>query len=779
MESEAYIKRLESGLGEWVIRHRWWIILASLLTFIGTGSGIQFLTFNRDLRVFFSEDNPQLQALEDLENTYTKADNVLFVLAPKDGNVFTRETLAAVEKLTERSWHMPYSSRVDSLTNYQHIRVEGDDLFLEDLVKNAESLSDADLKNIWTIALSEPALVNRLISAAGHVTELAVTILLPGKSMTEVTEVADFARELVDGFRREHPNISIYLTGMVMFDDAYGQVSQDDLSTLVPAMLLMLVFITALALPSITGTLATLLIIAMSTVTAMGLAGWLGISLNPASVNAPTIILTVAVADSIHILVTMLKHMQMGKSKRQALVESLRLNLQAMVITSVTTAIGFLAMNFSDAPPFRDLGNIVAMGVIAALGYSLLLLPSMMLILPVRLSGRVEVGGLPCDRLADFVIRRRRVVFWSTLAIAILLAGGSLRIELGDEWATYFDERYDIRIANDFMSENLVGFDLIEYSLESGTSGGIHDPAYLTKVEEYANWYRQQPGVVHVITIVDTIKRLNRSMHGDSEAYYRIPERRELAAQYLLLYELSLPFGLDLNNQVNLDKSASRMTVLLKNSPTRALRELEEKARDWLRGNAPKSMFTYGSGLSMVWAHISGRNIRSMLGATFGALVLISGILILALRSSKIGLISLVPNLAPAFMAFGVWGLIVGQVGLALSVIGSLTLGIIVDDTVHFLSKYLRARREEGLSPDGAVRYAFNTVGAALWVTSVTLVAGFLVLTFSGYRMNSDMGLMAAITITLALALDFLLLPTLLMKVEGWAEQRAGVGHKG
>ena len=773
MESEAYIKRLESGLGEWVIRHRWWIILASLLTFIGTGSGIQFLTFNRDLRVFFSEDNPQLQALEDLENTYTKSDNVLLVLAPNNGHVFTRETLAAVEKLTERSWHMPYSSRVDSLTNYQHIRVEGDDLFLEDLVKNAESLSDADLKNIRTIALSEPALVNRVISSAGHVTELAVTILLPGKSITEVAEVADFARELVDGFRREHPNISIYLTGMVMFDDAYGQVSQDDLSTLVPAMFLMLVFITALSLSSITGTLATLLIIAMSTVTAMGLAGWLGISLNPASVMAPTIILTVAVADSIHILVTMLKHMQMGKSKRQALVESLRLNLQAMVITSVTTAIGFLAMNFSDAPPFRDLGNIVAMGVIAALGYSLLLLPSMMLILPVRLSGRVEVGGLPCDRLADFVIRRRRVVFWSTLAIAILLAGGTLRIELGDDWITYFDERYDIRIATDFASENLVGFDRIEYSLESGTSGGIHDPAYLAKVEEFANWSRQQPWVVHVITIVDTIKRLNRSMHGGGEAYYRIPERRELAAQYLLLYELSLPFGLDLNNRVNLDKSASRVTVLLKNSPTKALRELEEKARDWLRGNAPKSMFTYGSGLSMVWAHISGRNIRSMLGATFGALVLISGILILALRSSKIGLISLVPNLAPAFMAFGVWGLIVGQVGLALSVIGSLTLGIIVDDTVHFLSKYLRARREEGLSPDGAVRYAFGTVGSALWVTSVALVAGFLMLTLSGYRMTSDLGLMAAITITLALALDFLLLPTLLMKVEGWAEQRA------
>jgi len=198
----------------------------------------------------------------------------------------------------------------------------------------------------------------------------------------------------------------------------------------------------------------------------------------------------------------------------------------------------------------------------------------------------------------------------------------------------------------------------------------------------------------------------------------------------------------------------------------RELREMDEKAREWLKANAPENMFTYGSGLSIIWAHISGRNIKSMLGASFGALVLISGILIFALRSLKLGLLSLIPNLAPALTAFGVWGMLVGQVGLGLSVIVALTLGIVVDDTVHFMSKYLRARREHDMNPSGAVQFSFNTVGTAMWVTTVALVAGFLVLTFSGYKMNSELGLMAAITITLALAMDFLLLPTLLMRVE-------------
>ncbi len=177
-------------------------------------------------------------------------------------------------------------------------------------------------------------------------------------------------------------------------------------------------------------------------------------------------------------------------------------------------------------------------------------------------------------------------------------------------------------------------------------------------------------------------------------------------------------------------------------------------------------MFTYGSGLSIIWSHISHRNINSMLGASFLALVLISGLMIFALRSLKHGILSLIPNLSPALMAFGLWGFVVGRVGLGLSVVVAMTLGIVVDDTVHFMSKYLRARREHKMNPSGAVRYSFNTVGTAMWVTTVALVSGFLVLTYSGYKMNSEMGLLTAITITLALAMDFLFLPVLLMKVD-------------
>lgn len=758
--------KFEEAFGKWVVQNRWPIIVATILMASFAISGARFLTITNDTRVFFSKENPQLQALEELENTYAKNENVFFVVAPDDGEVFTRETLAALEELTKALWRTPYSSRVDSLTNFQHTRAEEDDLIVENLVEDAMELSDDDLARIKQTALSEPELLDRVISPSGHATGVNVSILRPGESLDEVPTVAAFAHGIADEFRQNHPSLQVHMTGGIMLDNAFGEASEADMKTLVPTMFLVLVVLTGLSLRSFVGTFGTLAIILLSMATGMGLAGWLGISLSAASINSPTIILTLAVADSIHLLVTIFQQMRSGKEKREAIAESLRINFQPIFLTSITTAIGFLSMNFSDAPPFRDLGNIVAMGVMAAWVYSVTFLPALVSVLPVRVKAKQNSSNLSCNWLADLAINRQKLMFWSILGIAAIITAGISGIELNDNFVQYFGKRFEFRKDTDFIQKNLTGFDIIEYSLDSGEPGGINNPEYLNQVEEFSNWFRNQPKIVHVSSIANTMKRLNKDMHAGDEAFYRIPDQRDLAAQYLLLYEMSLPFGLDLNNRINVDKSATRLTAIVKGTNTREQRELEEKSRAWLKANAPENMFTHGTGLSMIWAHISERNINSMLGASFGALVLISMILILALRSFKLGAMSLIPNLTPAFMAFGVWGLTVGQVGLGLSVIVSMTLGIVVDDTIHFLSKYLRARREYNMPPQDAVRFAFNTVGTAMWVTSFVLVAGFLVLASSGFKINSEMGLMSALTITFALVMDYLLLPTLLLKVE-------------
>ncbi len=747
-----------------VVRRPWLTVIVTLLLIAAAASGIGRLGFKNDYRMFFSPDNPQLQAFEALQNTYTKNDNILFVLAPKDGRVFSRETLQAVRWLTGEAWKIPYSIRVDSITNFQHTRANGDDLVVEDLVEKPEALSDAQLVEKQRIALAEPLLRNRLISPDAAYTGVNVTIQLQEKKPTEVIEAAAYAKRLAAELKRKYPDIDLYLTGMVMMNNAFPEASQQDMKTLYPTMFLLILVIIGVLLRSIPGTLTTGLVIVLTILATMGLTGWAGVELSPPTTSVPVVIMTLAVADCVHLLTTFLHHLRSGLGKAEAMMESLRINLGPVFLTSITTTIGFMSLNFSDAPPFRDLGNMAATGVLIALVLSVTFLPALMQILPVRATIGEGNGSRAMDRLADFVIRYRDRLLWGMGALVIVLVAMVPRNELNDQFVEYFDKSIPFRTDTDFVTEHLTGIYLIEYSLSAKEPGGIADPEYLRYLDAFANWLRKQPEALHVNTLSDTLKRLNKNMHGDDPAWYRLPEQRDLAAQYLLLYEFSLPFGLDLNNQIDVDKSATRLTFTLKTLSTKQLLALEERVQRWMKDNLPPYMRAVGTSPSIMFAHIGARNIRTMLTGTTVALFVISLILIVALRSLRIGLLSLIPNLVPMGMAFGIWGLIDGQVGLALSIVSGMTLGIVVDDTVHFLSKYLRARREQGLDAEQAVRYAFHTVGTALWVTSVVLVAGFGVLALSHFQLNAGMGLLTAITIACALLADFFLLPPLLMK---------------
>lgn len=763
------------SLGEGVIRYRWWIILSTILVVLAAASGGRFLGFSTDYRAFFSKGNPQLEAFERIQNTYTKEDNLMIALEPKNGKVFSREFLAVVEEVTKASWQTPYSIRVDSITNFQHTWANGDDLVVEDLVEDSFNLSGTDLEKKKQIALNEPLLINRLINPAADMTAVNMIINLPGKSINETPEVVAFARGMAEDIQKKHPEVNVYLTGVVFMNNAFSEAGQGDMMTLVPIMYLLVFIIMTLVLRSFLATMTTVVVIAFSILTGMGLAGWVGIQLTPVSANAPTIILTLAVADSIHLLVTMFHEMRLGKSKREAIIETLRVNHQPVFITSLTTAIGFLSLNFGDSPPFWHLGNIVAMGVMAAYVYSVFFLPAVLAVLPLKVKGRSEGRREFFDRFADFVILHKKRLYWGMLAFIIVIAAQIPRIEIDEKFNEYFDTRYQFRNDNDYVESRLTGFESISYSLKAGESGGISNPEYLETVEKFADWYRQQPGVLYVNTLTDTMKRLNKNLNYDDPAYYRIPDKRDLSAQYLLLYELSLPFGLDLNNQINVDKSSTRFTAVLGSISTREALDLEDSAQEWLRTNGLPSMATHGASPLIMFSHIAERNLMSMMGGTLLALLLISVILMVVLRSLKIGLISIIPNIGPVFMTFGVWGLIYQQIGFAVAVVAPVALGIIVDDTVHFLSKYLRARREQGKSPEDAVRYSFHTVGTALGVTSFILVAGFLVLSYSGFTMNSHLGIMTTIAILSALLADFFFLPPLLMKLEGAKQKVTGM----
>jgi predicted RND superfamily exporter protein len=765
---ESMQQSLSERYAHWVIRWRWLIVIGSIAVILLMASGGRFLHFDNDYRIFFGEENPQLLAFENLQDTYTKNDNVLIVLAPKDGKVFMPQTLAAVQDITERAWQTPYSLRVDSITNFQYTSAQGDDLTVADLVEEPLQLSAADVEQIRKIALAEPMLINRLISPRSHVTALNIVVELPGEDMTrEVPEVVASVRDLKSYISATYPDIDIYLTGLVMMNNAFPEASQWDMQHLMPLALLLIMSMVFLQLRGFGGTVGTLLVTLFSILGAMGLAGWLGIALSPPVMSAPVIILTLGVADCVHILTNWMQGVRHGANKQDAMVESLRINLMPVFLTSITTAVGFLTLNFSDAPPFHDLGNISVFGVLLAYALSVIFLPALMMVLPVRVRAGSRSGVHLMEHFSEWVIRNQgKLLPGMGVVIVILVLLAPFNVA-NDIYVHYFDDKIEFRTDTDFALDNLTGMYYMDFSLDSSEESGISRPEFMRQVEQFTNWLRQQPEVIHVSTITDTFKRLNKNMHGDDPGWHKLPEQRDLAAQYLLLYEMSLPYGLDLNNQIDIEKRATRVSVTMKTISSVAVLDVEQRVHLWMQTNTP-DLLTWGSSPTVMFAHIGMNNIRSMMIGTAVALVVISFILILALRSLRYGLISLIPNLAPAGMAFGLWALIDGEIGLSLSVVAAMTLGIVVDDTVHFLSKYLRARREQGLNAADAVRYSFKTVGVALWITSLALIAGFLVLATSSFELNAGMGVLTSIIIAFALLADFLLLPPLLMRLDGW-----------
>jgi predicted RND superfamily exporter protein len=755
------------------IRRPFLVILTMILIVCAAAYGASKLTFKSDYRVFFGSKNPQLTAFENMQKTFTKNDGVAFVVAPIDGMVFTEEVLAAVHDLTAQSWQIPYASRVDSITNYQHTVAEGDDLLVEDLVLEPELLADLDLEKIKNITLTEPVLRKKLISEDASVTVVSVIIQLPGiDPVAEMPEVVSKVREIQAQIATAYPELEIQLSGMIMMNSSFTESALKDFSTLVPLMFVVIAVAMVFLLKTISGSIATMIIVVVSIISAMGIAGWMGFFLTSPSASAPTIIVTLAVADCIHILTTFLYEMRHGMEKRQAIVESMRVNFQPILLTSVTTAIGFLSMNFSDSPPFRDLGNIVAMGVMLAFFFSITLFPALLSVLPVKVTPEAERKGDLMATIADVVIAKRKILFPASIAVIIALSAFVPQNTLNDNFVKYFDETVPFRQATDFMEERLSGLMTQGIQVDSKESGGINNPDYLKVLADFSEWMREQPETENINVLSDVIKRLNKNMHGDNPSYYSLPADRELAAQYLLLYELSLPYGLDLNNQIDVDKASSRIMVTTKNLTSEQNIAVENRISQWFETHAPNYTTTIASP-NLMFAHIGQRNIYSMLLGTTVALVLISLLLGFALRSVKFGFISLIPNLIPATMGFGIWYLIDGQIGLALSVVTGMTLGIVVDDTVHFLSKYLRARRIKNKTTEESVRYAFASVGRALWITTFVLIAGFMVLAQSSFKLNADMGFLTAITIGIALIVDFVFLPPLLMLIDKTKDPKA------
>ncbi|WP_390336200.1 efflux RND transporter permease subunit [Veronia pacifica] len=745
-----------------------WMVLIGVLICVGISSfGAKNLYFRGGYKVFFDDNSPELIAIDNMQNRFTANNQGIgIVVYNPNGDIYNKTTLNIIKEITEKGWTLPFVTRSESLANYQHTQVEGDDLRVNPLIGDDNALSEQDIAFIKQVVKSSPNLNGGYISSDGQLALITLAMKLPVNDDVSghITEIIEHVDRLIADVQPKNPSLIFFKSGAVSFENAFFNAAVNDATFLIPLMFVIVIIFLSLLLKSFHFVFATMTVLVGSVLVSMGLLGWVGHFLSNLTMGIPILLLTLAVADCVHIITGYINGLHQGKSQREAISYSLELNFVALLVTSVTTSFGFLMMNASASPLLVDFGNLAACGVMVAFILSITLLPALLAILPIKVSAsESDVKDNTMLKLSSWVIAHHKKVL--PISVLIVLTGGFLmsKNQLNDELVKYFKPGSEFRDSVDFLDDRL-GNSTMSVVIETGKAQGITQVEFLSTLDDFIRWLDEQPEVNFVFSFTDVVKRINQNMNGGDETFYRVPDNDQLAAQYLLLYEMSLPYGLDLNNDTDISKSAVKVPMLLRSLGSKEMQNFEKRVENWLATNASQYEFKI-SDLSVLFAHIGETNLDSMLMTLPIALVVISALLIMALRSWHLGLLSLIPNCSPIIVGFGVWYLVYGEVNLAVSVVISMTLGIVVDDTVHFLSKYQTARRE-GKTVEEGIQYAFVTVGKALWVTTAVLGSGFAILAFSEFIPNASLGTLSSVVVVAALLGDFFMLPALLLLID-------------
>lgn len=747
----------------WVVCNPWKVLCISLVCIVQLGYFMQFVAPSVSFKDLLGEGWPSLKDYEFMQTEYIADDNLLIMIEAKEGDAFTTNILTGTQKLTSDLWKTPYSIRVESVTNFQHTRANGDDLEVGDLIASPQSLDAAGLSEVKNIALNDPIALHRVVNQQGNVLAINVVFHFPMLSGDEKLIAFAAVDSLAAQFRENNPQTRVYVGGLTALDATVMNLSMKETGMFLGLVMLLSVVLLTLLLRSVVPVMLSVLVMLLSVMAALSFSGMMGWKMTPFTSIVPMLVLIIAIADCIHFITVFVKRMNLGEDKKLALSKSLRINAKAIIITSATTAVGFLTFNLSGSDSIAALGNESAFGIAAACLLSLTFLPACLAVLPVKVRRGKKESSTRYHNFAQIIFTNRYKIFTGSLMIALLLGMNITKNTFDDNIPTYFAKSLPWRQANDFSELQFGSAYNFTYSLYADADSSVSDPEYLKKVEAFTNYLRDLPKAAYVKSVADTFKRLNKSMHGDDSAYYRLPDDKNTAAQYLLLYEMSLPYGLDLNDQINLDKSASKVLAAFGSMSVADVLALDKQIKQWLNTNMPGTRYI-SAGVQIMFAELMAQDTKGLtLGAIFG-LMIISGLLIFMLRSFKVGMISLLPNLLPILMAFGLWGLLVGKVGFGLAMVSGMSIGIIVDDTVHFLTKYLHGRRNLGLNAQDSVAYSYATVGSSLVFTTLVLVSAFMLMVgLSEFRVNTDMGKMTSIILCFALVFDLIALPAMLM----------------
>ena len=754
-------------IASWIIKHRIISIILSLLLFLGLTQGVTKLTFNPDMETFFPESHPATSLNKDINETFLPTDNMVIAINGRGESIFKKETLNLIEELTKRAWATPFSIRVDSLTNYSYVKSVEDDLIVGPFVENALSLSEEVIKEKEKLVEEEEAIYGFLISEDKQTTIISIVIdpPQPNKEANLITTV-EFILEFLDEAKLDYPQLDIRLTGNPYQEYISPKMVQAEVPIVLPLMLLLIFLSVFFLLRSLAAVIATVAVVFLTIGSTFGSIGLMGNALNQMVIVFPILIITLALADCVHLFSIYFQQRTQGKTTEESMMRSLELNLQPLFLTTITTCIGFLSFNILEVAPLRDLGNGISVGVFLAFVFTIFFVAPIISLLKVKIPQSTETQTRFAKKIAVFSLSKGKIFIWLVPVVSLFLISLIPLNELDDNPTQMYSDRYNSFSPDTLWLDEKLGVTFPVSFRADSKNGSVSNPKFLRSIDQFSLWLEEQDEVNHVTSLARTMKTLNESMHGDDVNWKVISYDQELSSQYLFFYEMSLPMGLDMNSSISQDRGSTKIAATLKDMSGNEYLAFNEKVNVYLDENGLNSIISEPAGFRVVFSHMNRVIVNSLLIGVAIGLSIITLILGFFFRSTLFGLLSSFPNILPIGSAFGVWAILNGQVSFMVAVGMGSTLGIVVDFTVHLLSKYDLARKEMGKSPEEAIYFSFEAVGFALIIMTAVLSMGFAVLHLVNFIPLHDFAQFSIIAFIVALLIDFFLFPNLLVKFD-------------
>ena len=761
---------MATDLGTWLVQHRFKLaVVAVLITIIG-GWGVQFMRFDGTNESLFAEADEYKAEVDQARVDFPSSAPSLGMAFEVDDDIFNLRTLTAIDALTRRYIEIDSAIAMSSILTYRVSEADKEILGRSYLFPDLDDITEADLQQIKAIALNDESLTQGRLTSAGNVTFANISYSLSEDTSEARLAVAESAVVLRDSLRQQYPDIRIYLVGGPMFERESNLAREKDNKVLLPLVVIAGVLLLWFCLGSLLSSIALAVVALMTIIVTVGTHALLDIPLNQISRLGPAVAGIVAFADGIHVLSVYAQKILRGADREPALIESININFRPIALATVTTTMGFLSLNLSSAPAIYGFGNIVAIGVVWAFFFTVFLLPAMILLIPVRnIAKPLGVSGF-IEGVLSLVTRREKTLFWGFLGLIIVTLFMLPLNKLDNDPFAFIDEGSDLSAVLEIQQREFENDRGLAFVVRSNEYYGITNRDFLDKVDDIATQLEADPQITWVSTYLDYLKLRNKAANDDDEAYEVIPEDRLTVIDYLVGYQLVAEIDPNLGQIFNKDYSAIYLYAATSGLSDEEILQLANKI-ELLADNYASEAFQVTHANNTILGARLNQIISTELFTGFSlSLVMITLTMMIGLRSLRYGLLSIAPNVFPITIVFGLWGLLDGNLSPYVLMLLAISIGLVVDDSVHVLSKYKTAR-DSGKSPMQSIENSITLAGSAITITTLWMSLGVALMGFSSTEIFKNLTSIITPIIIVALFLDLLFLPSLLTRFDIWIDR--------